>query len=194
MVDRYHSFNDLAANEKLGIDYCIRVEDRGTPFVILAPHGGWIEPVTSELAAAIAGADLSFYSFEALKNGSHGDFHITSHRFDEPRALELVGKSWAAVAIHGRQNEGSEAVWLGGRATALCSAIGAFLRDVGFAAEPNKRLPGLHPANICNRTLSGEGAQLELPRSLRQRLASDAHLLQAFCHAVRSAISSSPTP
>lgn len=193
MADRYRAFKDLAANERHGIDYCIRVEDRGTPSVILAPHGGWIEPGTSEIAEEIAGTDLSFYSFEALRNGSHGNYHITSHRFDEPKAIELVGKSWNAIAIHGRQNEGSEAVWLGGRAIVLCSAIGTSLRDAGFDAEPNKRLPGLEPANICNRTLSGEGVQLELPRSLRQRLASDTHLLRAFRDAVRSAIITSPT-
>ena len=70
MPDRYRRFADLAANECLGVDYRIRVEDRGTPFVILAPHGGWIEPGTSEIAEALAGTDLSFYAFEALKNGA----------------------------------------------------------------------------------------------------------------------------
>jgi phage replication-related protein YjqB (UPF0714/DUF867 family) len=193
MADHYSTFADLAANETLGVDYQIRFKDRGTQFVILAPHGGCIEPGTSQIAKALAGIDISFYAFEALKNGPHGDFHITSHRFDEPKALQLVGRSWAAIAIHGRQNEGNEAVWLGGRAVALCRAIGDSLRDAGFYAEPNKRLPGLQPTNICNRTLSGEGVQLELPRSLRQRLTSDAHLLQVFCGAVRSAILSSST-
>lgn len=113
MVDRYHSFDDLAANERLGVDYRIRVEDRGTPVVILAPHGGWIEPGTSTIAEAIAGTDLSFYAFEALKNEAHGYFHITSHCFNEPKALDIVGRSWMAVAIHGRRNEGKEVVWLG---------------------------------------------------------------------------------
>jgi phage replication-related protein YjqB (UPF0714/DUF867 family) len=188
MADRYRNFDDLAANERLGIDYCVRVEDRGAPLVILAPHGGWIEPGTSEIAEAIAGTDFSYYSFEALKNGPHGDFHITSHRFDEPKAIELVGKSQSAVAIHGRRDEGREAVWLGGRAIALRGTIGAKLREAGFDAECNEKLPGLDRANICNRTLSGEGVQLELPRSLRRRLVSDAHLFQVFCDAVRNAI------
>jgi phage replication-related protein YjqB (UPF0714/DUF867 family) len=191
MADRYRSFEDLAANSRLRIDYRIRVQDRGTPMVILAPHGGWIERDTTEIAEVIAGTDLSFYAFEALTDGSHGDFHITSHRFDEPKAVDLVGRSWTAIAIHGRRNEGKEVVWLGGRATALRDAIGASLREAGFDAEPNEKLPGRDRANICNRTLSGEGVQLELPRSLRRRLASEAALLQAFCEAIRNAIPSS---
>lgn len=193
-TDRYNNFAELAANERVGIDYRIRVEDRGTPIVILAPHGGWIEPHTSEIAEAIAGPDLSFYAFESLENGAHGDFHITSHRFDEPKAIDLVGRSRTAIAIHGRSNEGREAVWLGGRATALRDAIGASLRDAGFKAEPNKRLPGRDPANICNRTLSGEGVQLELPRSLRRRLVSEPELSRAFCGAIRYVIGLRPTP
>jgi phage replication-related protein YjqB (UPF0714/DUF867 family) len=192
MADRYRTFDDLAANERLGIDYRIRIEDRGAPFVILAPHGGRIEPGTSEIAEAIAGTDLSFYAFEALKNGAHGDFHISSHGFDEPKAIDLVGRSRTAIAIHGRRDEGRDAVWLGGRAMALRNAIGASLRDAGFETEFNERLPGLHRTNICNRTLTGEGVQLELPRSLRRRLAIEAEFLQAFCETIRDVIASSP--
>lgn len=188
MADRYHTFADLAANQELGIDYDIRIVDRRTPVVILAPHGGFIEPQTSEIAKTIAGDDLSFYAFEALTNGSHGDFHITSHLFDEPKAIELVGKSHAAVAIHGRRNNGSEAVWLGGRNIGLRDAIGASLRDAGFEAEPNEALPGRDRWNICNRTLTGKGVQLELPRSLRRLLASEAGNLTAFSEAIRKSI------
>jgi phage replication-related protein YjqB (UPF0714/DUF867 family) len=192
MADRYRTFKDLAANEQLGVDYLIRVKDRGSHSVILAPHGGWIEPGTSEIAEAIAGKDLSFYAFEALRAGAHGDFHITSHRFDEPKALDLVSRSRIAVAIHGRRNNSNEAVWLGGRSSVLRNSIGDSLRSAGFAAELNTELPGLDRANICNRTLSGEGVQLELSRSLRRRLMSGADLLQAFCEAIRKVIPHPP--
>jgi len=126
--------------------------------------------------------------FEALKAGAHGDFHITSHRFDEPQALELVASAQVAVAIHGRKDDGTETVWLGARAEALRDAIGAALRDAGFDAAPNTTLPGVHETNICNRTRSGEGVQLELPRSLRRILAEDADMLERFCLAVREAL------
>ncbi|WP_174291601.1 poly-gamma-glutamate hydrolase family protein [Sphingomonas bacterium] len=192
MADRYRKFADLAANQRLGFNYGIRVLDRGTRIAILAPHGGMIEPHTSEIAEAIAQTDLSFYAFEALKDGRHGDFHITSHRFDEPSAIDLLSRSWTAIVIHGRQIDGTETVWLGGRAVALRDAIGASLCDAGFMTDVNEKLPGVNPANVCNRTLSGEGVQLELPRSLRERLVRDASSLLAFCEAVRNAFPAYP--
>ena len=193
MADRYSSFFDLAANERLDIDYRIRVLDRGSDTVILAPHGGWIEPETSQIAEAVAGSDISFYAFEALANGPHGHFHITSHRFDEPEAVSLVGRCGTAVAIHGRRNKGPDAVWLGGRATGLRDAVGASLREAGFKAEINERLPGLERTNICNRTHSGKGVQLELSRRLRSLLVADANLMQSFCEAVRIPVLPPPT-
>jgi phage replication-related protein YjqB (UPF0714/DUF867 family) len=193
MADRYNSFIDLAANERLDIDYRIRVLDRGSEAVILAPHGGWIEPKTSEIAEAISGTVFSFYAFESARNAPHGHFHITSHRFDEPMALALVSRSWTAIAIHGRRDEGNDAVWLGGRDIGLSEAVGASLRDAGFMAELNERLPGLEEGNICNRTRSGKGVQLELSLRLRHRLVSDANLLRSFCEAVRDSVLPPPT-
>ncbi|WP_322893698.1 MULTISPECIES: poly-gamma-glutamate hydrolase family protein [unclassified Yoonia] len=188
MADRYQNFAELVADTQPDIPFRIRCDDRGSSVVIIAPHGGTIEPGTSEIAAAIAGSDLSFYAFEALQTGAHGDFHITSHRFDEPRALALVGRSLKAVAIHGRKDDGTEAVWLGGRATHLRDVIGAALRAAGFDAEVNTTLPGKHETNICNRTRSGAGVQLELPRSLRRRLTTQNDDLETFCMAIRSGL------
>lgn len=190
MTDRYRDFEELRANALPDIDFRIRCTDRQSIVVLIAPHGGTVEPGTAQIAEKIAGTDLSFYAFEALKPGEHGDFHIMSHRFDEPRAVALVGRSLSAVAIHGRKDDGTDTVWLGGRATALRDAIGASLRNAGFGAENNKRLPGVHETNICNRTLSGEGVQLELPRSLRRQLMAQGDVLKPFCDAIRNAIRS----
>ncbi len=190
MADRYQNFEGLAAEMERDVDFRIRAEDRGTNVVIIAPHGGSIEPGTSEVAEAIAGTDLSFYAFEALEAAAFRDFHITSHRFDEPEAIGLVGRSSTAIAFHGRKDDGTETVWLGGRATVLRDAIGASLREAGFEAELNTTLPGIHETNICNRTRSGEGVQLELPRSLRRELVSNDDFLADFCLAIRNAIQS----
>ena len=93
-----------------------------------------------------------------------------------------------AIAIHGRKNDGTDIVWLGGRATELRDAVGSSLHEAGFPAEPNKTLPGEHEMNICNRTVPGEGVQLELSLSLRQRLMAEDETLETFCMAIRQAI------
>ena len=189
MADRYPDFATLAAAHEQDRDYRITVQDRGTRVVILAPHGGTIEPETASIARAVAGDDLSFYLFEALRAGAHGDYHITSHRFDEPRALALVAGADTSIAIHGRKDDGTDTVWLGGRDETLRDAVGDALRAAGFEAALNTALPGVHPSNICNRTRSGAGVQLELPRSLRRNLAEDGRMMARFSTALRAAIS-----
>ena len=189
MADRYPDFATLAAAHEQDRDYRITVQDRGTRVAILAPHGGTIEPETASIARAVAGDDLSFYLFEALHAGAHGDYHITSHRFDEPRALALVAGADTSIAIHGRKDDGTDTVWLGGRDETLRDAVGDALRAAGFEAALNTALPGVHPSNICNRTRSGAGVQLELPRSLRRNLAEDGAMMARFSTALRAAIS-----
>jgi phage replication-related protein YjqB (UPF0714/DUF867 family) len=189
MADRYPDFATLAAAHEQDKDYRITVQDRGTRVAILAPHGGTIEPETTSIARVVAGDDLSFYLFEALHAGAHGDYHITSHRFDEPRALALVAGADTSIAIHGRKDDGTDTVWLGGRDEIQRDAVGDALRAAGFGAALNTALPGVHPSNICNRTRSGAGVQLELPRSLRRNLAEDGRMIARFSTALRAAIS-----
>ncbi|MBF9044014.1 replication protein [Rhodobacterales bacterium HKCCE4037] len=188
MVDRYGSFAELAAENAEGEAFRIRAADRDARVAVLAPHGGTIEPETAEIAEAIAGDDLSFYAFEALQEGAFGDFHITSHRFDEPRALDIVGRADLAVAIHGRRDDGTNVVWMGGRAEDASAHIAAALRDAGFETEYNERLPGRHETNICNRTGTGAGVQLELSRQMRRELAGKPAELERFARAVRAGI------
>ncbi len=194
MADLYSSFAQLAAHERLGTDYRIRLHDRGSMVAVIAPHGGRIEPGTSEIAAAVADGDLSFYSFEGIRRGrARSDLHITSSRFDEPQALGLMAAVETAIAIHGRANSEDPAIWVGGRDFRLRDAMIATLNASGFVASRCVgRLSGTHPANICNRTASVAGVQLELPRSLRDSLLADLELMQAFAGVVRSAFAERP--
>lgn len=190
MVDRYSGFAQLAANERPGVDYRIRVHDRGSMVAVIAPHGGRIEPGSSEIAAAVADGDLSFYSFEGIRRGrAHSDLHITSSRFDEPQALGLMAAVETAIAIHGRTDSKDPAIWVGGRDFGLRDALIAGLDTAGFEARRCVgRLAGIDPANICNRSAKGAGVQLELPRSLRDRLLADPELMKLFAGAVRRAL------
>jgi len=114
MVDKYANFAGLLGNEKENSDFRIRSREcAGTP-AIIAPHGGGIEPGTSELAEAISDADLSFYAFEGIKKGGNGVLHITSGRFDEPKAIALVNASPRVVALHGELESPDQIVFLGG--------------------------------------------------------------------------------
>ena len=66
-MDKYHNFNQLLSSEKKNIDFRRRVKQRNSGWLIIAPHGGGIEPGTSELAAAIARFNYSLYTFEGIK-------------------------------------------------------------------------------------------------------------------------------
>src|SRR5262245_49530672 len=83
-VDRYASFAELSAAEPAG-SFTISHEERlHSRVIVIAPHGGGIEVLTSEIAREIAGQDFSYYSFAGRKRRNNRDLHITSHRFDEP--------------------------------------------------------------------------------------------------------------
>ena len=190
MADQYSNFADLAAHERLGTDYRILVHDCGSMIAVIAPHGGRIEPGTSEIAGAVAGNDLSLYSFEGIRRGrAHGELHITSPRFDEPQALGLVAAVETAIAIHGRADTKDPAVWVGGRDLGLGDTLITCLNAAGcLARRCVGRLAGTDPTNICNRTASGAGVQLELPRSLRNNLLTDHDQMQVFAAAIRQAL------
>jgi len=170
MADKYRSFEQLASFERENVDFQILCRARGLDTVIVAPHGGAIEPGTSEIADAVAGEDLSFYAFEGLKPNHNGDLHITSSRFDEPRCIALLESSVRVVTIHGEASD-SEIVYLGGRDTATGVRIESFLkaRRLAVLSHPNPELQGRDTSNICNRGQSGAGVQIEIARGLRRR-------------------------
>ena len=189
--DTYSSFADLAAHEVEGVSFRRQSVQRASPVAVIAPHGGYIEPGTSQIAAAIAADDLSLYCFEGLiPRRGHGALHITSGLFDEPSGCKIVAEAETAVAVHGRDNDGDpETVWLGGQDAELRDAIGAELKRVGFnVSVAVGHMPGTGVANICNRGRSGAGVQLEIPLELRKRLLAAPDSLNGFATAVRAAI------
>ena len=186
MPDTYRSFRELQDSEREGKDWARKHEDRGSRILLLAPHGGWIEPLTTELAQAVAGPDFSFYSFLGLKDGGNARLHLTSHRFDDPLALEAVAKADRVLAIHGERSRHGAFVMVGGRWDELRMALSRVLGEAGFRVrEPREGLGGLHRRNICNRGRLGAGGQLELSEGLRMHFRRDSANQQAFVRAVR---------
>jgi phage replication-related protein YjqB (UPF0714/DUF867 family) len=173
MSDKYPDFDTLSANEIAGKAYRIAVRRAAARFALAAIHGGGIEAGTSELADAVAGDDLSFYSFEALKTSGNRDLHITSAHFDEPMCLTICGASETVITLHGEHTEADgEGVFLGGLDEKLGATIQQALEDNGFTVRkhPDPKLQGREARNICNRGQSGIGVQLELSRTVRKEM------------------------
>lgn len=190
---RRQSFQEIAAVKTEGFDYKINVINRNSSIVVIAPHGGDIEPGSSEIAASIAGADLSFYDFRGLRNTSgHGELHLPSHKFDEPRCLQLVDAAETVVAIHGRKDGGdAQRVWIGGLDVQRCRKTMLELSKAGFGAVvrgPGETLAGTAVSNICNRGKRKMGIQLEIPKTLRDRLKDEIVLREAFAKAVNTGV------
>ena len=188
--DKYRNFAELSQHEVEGRDYQIRTAPvEGAEVAILAPHGGKIEFLTSDLARSIAGPDHNCYAFEGIKRNSNGDLHVTSSNFDEPTALELVAGCGVVVTVHGLDGDATE-VQVGGRDAILGKRIDRNLREAGFDSrvEAAGRFAGTDPDNICNRGVSGAGAQIEIKAGLRRALEQDPARFAAFVNAVRVAI------
>ncbi len=78
-MDKYSNFEALQAEQTEGRDFHVQVAMREDSAVaVIAPHGGAIEPGTSELVVAIAGEELSFAIFEGAMAAQNRDLHITS--------------------------------------------------------------------------------------------------------------------
>ena len=195
-MSRYHDFASLKRRFSEGDHYKIRMRAGTSGILIMAPHGGKIEPATDDIADAVAGENHAFYAFCGVRRQGNRTLHITSHRFNEPRAIAAACRASTVVTIHGCRDRTS-VVYLGGRHRRLRQQLHSTLTTAGFAVRENPNLPGLHPANVCNRGQSGMGVQLELSSGLRKRLSAGRYpsgrtnrnaALADFVEAARAAI------
>jgi phage replication-related protein YjqB (UPF0714/DUF867 family) len=170
-MDKYHNFNQLLASEKKDVDFQKRVKQRNSGWLILAPHGGGIEPGTSELAVAIARFNHSLYTFEGIKKSDNKTLHITSTQFDDPLLLKLLNSSNGTIAIHGC-NRNEQIAYVGGLKDDIRDKIIAQLSENGIKAiiSSNPSLQGKEKNNICNRNSIGKGVQIELTEGLRSAM------------------------
>ena len=179
MSDKYANFAELARKEIAGVDYRILLRRATSSFAVVAPHGGGIEPGTSEIADAVAESDLSagtnfsFHAFEGIKSEGNKDLHITATNFDEPLCFSLIKAAEIVITIHGEHSdEDGEGVFVGGLNTRLGQRIGAALKAAGFVVgrHKNPKLQGLETTNLCNRGKKKAGVQLELSQNVRKQM------------------------
>ena len=169
-MDVYAKFAELSAAERAGVDFRVHVVRRANArTVVLAPHGGGIEPGTSEVANKIADNDLSLTLLEGIKPALNARLHITSTNFDEPQCVELVQAADHVVAIHGERSK-QPVAFLGGRDMDLREHLRLELERHGYkvSIHADSELQGSSAANICNRGRRGAGVQLELSSGLRR--------------------------
>lgn len=166
-MEKYNSYEILSQNEVEGRDYRIRTASGTTGIAVIAPHGGGIEPGTTEIAEAIAADGHDFYTFSGIKPTGNGVLHITSRKFNEPRGLAIAAQAHTLLTIHGCM-EKEKSIFMGGRDKKLVLTITKELIKAGFNAKESSRFPATNPLNICNRNTRGMGIQLEISMGLRR--------------------------
>ncbi|MEB3311421.1 MAG: poly-gamma-glutamate hydrolase family protein [Snowella sp.] len=177
-------------------DYTVTVTNVSSPVTVLSFHGGRIERHTSEISAKLQQLnhwnryDLQAHGTETCLAGQSNfqRLHITSTRFDDPVAVNLVSQFPNAVAIHGYNRPYPQGMICVGGANA--AQVQAFMDQVNQRkslfpnydllpinapqlTNPDENcfdLKGISTKNIVNRTSTGQGLQLELSQQLRADL------------------------
>ncbi|MFE2936658.1 poly-gamma-glutamate hydrolase family protein [Streptomyces sp. NPDC059278] len=171
MADLYANYGELAAAEREGVTYSrTSVAPVGATWAAIAIHGGGIEGGSGEMAREVsaAGARMAYYEFSGLKSSNNTSLHVTSTNFDEPMAMAMVTGVRRCLSFHGYVGSGVPETAIGGLDTEMVARLTASLGRAGFlVTNAPSEIGGTDPANICNRTSTGAGVQLEMSRALR---------------------------
>jgi phage replication-related protein YjqB (UPF0714/DUF867 family) len=151
----------------------------GSPFGLLAFHGGSLERATDVIARAVA--DRSGASLYTVEQPDDFRWHLPSAEVDpaaSPALAAFLRHVEVAIAIHGYGRDGLFTTLLaGGSHRDLAREVGATL-TASLAFDDTRytviddidaiplELRGLHPDNPINRVRGG-GVQLELPPRVR---------------------------
>jgi phage replication-related protein YjqB (UPF0714/DUF867 family) len=179
-----HSYAEiLQRGYVLGRDFRIAFGDSKIELCLLiAPHGGGIEPGSSEIMRAVAEpSGWAWYEFAGfLRQGNKEALHISSTRFDEPTLKSMLPQAGFVVAFHGASESGEPIVYVGGKwklgRQTLTESINAAFGEHGIKAKDAvesvdaAHLRGLDDSNITNLGKRGEGVQLEFSRGARNLL------------------------
>ncbi len=166
MTRPYRDFSNLVLNTEKGVDYDLTVVDRGGEVTVAAIHGGGIEPLTGELAAAIAEGEHNLYILRGLCSQGNDALRIPVSRYDEMRLRALLQRGQVALSLEGVRGEG-EAVLLGGQNRRLGAILQETLTEAGWETGNLSQVVAAHdPALFFNRPPQG-GVHLELSHAVR---------------------------
>lgn len=168
--DKYESFELLSQNEKQDDDYKISFKKATSDVLLMAIHGGSIEPGTTELVDQIALEDnAAYYSFQGIKKRNNSDLHITSSHFNEPKALDLVSDSLYTLSFHGYGNDKEKHTYIGGLDEPLAERVRIELEKAGFSvSSASEDIEGEDKKNIVNKNKRKKGVQLEISTAQRK--------------------------
>ena len=178
------SYGDILARKYVpGRDFRIEFGDSNVDrCLLIAPHGGGIEPGTSEIMRAVAElGGWAWYEFAGfLRQGNKDALHIRSTNFDEPALMDLLPRTAFVVAFHGAIESHEPIVYVGGKWESgreeVVRSINAVSGEHGIRAsdaiahETAAHLGGLDDSNITNRGRLAKGVQLEFSRGARNVL------------------------
>ncbi|MFJ9027558.1 poly-gamma-glutamate hydrolase family protein [Streptomyces sp. NPDC102274] len=183
MADTYPSYAALAAAEAEGVDYTrTSLTPAGATWASIAIHGGSIEPGSGEVARAVADGRMAFFEFAGIKNSGNGDLHLTSTVYDEPMGIALVAAARRCLSFHGYTGTtGVAETAIGGLDPALVARVTASLETRGFVViSAPSEISGTNPLNICNKTTTSAGVQLEMSRAQRAAFFPNGDLSRAM--------------
>lgn len=167
----------------LGRDFRVAFGDSKIELCLLiAPHGGGIEPGTSDIMRAVVeSGGWAWYEFAGfLRQGNKDALHITSMHFDEPTLAGMLPKTAFVVSFHGASDAAEPLVYVGGKWTlgrqTMIASINKAVGEHGIRAvdaiesQAAAHLQGMDDSNLTNRGKRGEGVQLEFSRGSRNLL------------------------
>ena len=173
----------LQRNYVIGRDFRVAFGDSNiAKCLLVAPHGGGIEPGTSEIMRALAElGGWAWYEFAGyLRHGNKEALHILSTEFNEPTLLDLLRQAGLVVTLHGASEAGKPLVFVGGRfkfgRQVVIGAINGSKEGHGIVAidatedAATEQISGWQESNITNRGRRREGIQMEFSREARNLL------------------------
>jgi phage replication-related protein YjqB (UPF0714/DUF867 family) len=172
----------LRSGHVLGRDFRVAFGDTKIDLCLLiAPHGGGIEPGSSEIMRAVAEVGgWAWYEFAGFLRQGNKALHITSTDFDEPTLRSMLPQAGFIVAFHGASESRETIVYVGGKwklgRQTVTESINATSGEHGIQAVDAvdsavaAHLRGVDDSNITNLGKRAEGVQLEFSRGARNLL------------------------
>jgi phage replication-related protein YjqB (UPF0714/DUF867 family) len=186
LAQKISSYKELATKKIEGKDFDIKTRSGPSSSLVMAIHGGTIEPGTTELADAIAADRFSFYSFTGLVDDYQG-LHLTSTDFDEPRLAELTQNAKNCLSVHGLKNDAADFCVGGANADKRKAYVKLLAkkfpkwRSCELCCPPNS---GTSKNNVVNRCKLA-GVQIEMGQGVRSELKQNLAFLKELASVLR---------